>query len=138
MASSGGQDCPVGPTHAVDAATGVVAGGITTDGLEVLDQDWEAAFFVEKRPGCFTVVAIGPTLNAQAPIVRFVNKCEVCQRNDGVGVAWSEAGRGVAAAGETPTMGVVVESRDRRPLDLPPRSLESTQPSLSAWNTRVV
>ena len=28
---------PVGPTHAVDAATGVVAGGITARGLDVLD-----------------------------------------------------------------------------------------------------
>ena len=31
---------PVGPTHAVDAATGAVACGIKADGLEVLDQDW--------------------------------------------------------------------------------------------------
>jgi len=47
---------PVGPTHAVDAATGAVACGTETDGLEVLDQDWEAAFFVEKCPGCFAAV----------------------------------------------------------------------------------
>jgi hypothetical protein len=47
---------PVGPTHAVDAATGAAACGIKTDGLEVLDQDWEEAFFVEKIPGCFTAV----------------------------------------------------------------------------------
>ncbi len=47
---------PVGPTHAVDAATGLVACGITTDGLDVLDQDWEEAFFVEKCPGCFVAV----------------------------------------------------------------------------------
>jgi hypothetical protein len=47
---------PVGPTHAVDAATGTVACGITTAGLEVLDQDWEEAFFVEKCPGCFAAV----------------------------------------------------------------------------------
>jgi len=40
----------------VDAATGAVACGITARGLEVLDQDWEAAFFVEKRPGCFPAV----------------------------------------------------------------------------------
>jgi hypothetical protein len=39
---------PVGPTHAVDAATGAVACGIKTHGLDVLDQDWEEAFFVEK------------------------------------------------------------------------------------------
>jgi hypothetical protein len=50
------QDRPVGPTHAVDAATGVVACGITVHRLEVLDQDWEAAFFVEKCPGCFAAV----------------------------------------------------------------------------------
>jgi hypothetical protein len=40
----------------VDAATGLVACGITTDGLDVLDQDWEEAFFVEKCPGCFAAV----------------------------------------------------------------------------------
>ena len=47
---------PVGATHAVDAATGAVACGIKRHGLEVLDQDWEAAFFVEKCPGCFVAV----------------------------------------------------------------------------------
>jgi hypothetical protein len=26
------------------------------DGLEVLDQDWEEAIFVEKCPGCFAAV----------------------------------------------------------------------------------
>jgi len=46
---------PVGP---VDAATGAVACGIKTDGLDVLDQDWEEAFFVEKCPGCFTAVVV--------------------------------------------------------------------------------
>jgi hypothetical protein len=46
----------VGPTHAVDTATGVVACGINTDGLDVLDQDWEEAFFVEKCPGCFAAI----------------------------------------------------------------------------------
>ncbi len=47
---------PVGATHAVDAASGAVACGSTTDGLAVLDQDWEEAFFVEKCPGCFAAV----------------------------------------------------------------------------------
>ena len=47
---------PVGPTHAVDASSGVVACGITTEGLEVLDEDWEAACFVEKCAGCFAAV----------------------------------------------------------------------------------
>ena len=49
---------PVGPTHAVDVATGAVACGIPADRLEVLDQDWEAACFVEKCPGCFAVVSL--------------------------------------------------------------------------------
>jgi hypothetical protein len=40
----------------VDAATGAVACGINTDALDVLDQDWEAAFFVEKCPGCFAAI----------------------------------------------------------------------------------
>ena len=47
---------PVGPTHAVSTATGAVACGIKCDRLQVLDQDWEEAFFVEKSPGCFTAV----------------------------------------------------------------------------------
>ena len=47
---------PVGATHAVDAATGAAACGTGPDGLEVLDQDWEEAFFVEKCPGCFAAV----------------------------------------------------------------------------------
>jgi hypothetical protein len=47
---------PVGPTHAVQVATGAVACGITTRRLEVLDQDWEAACFVEKCPACFAAV----------------------------------------------------------------------------------
>jgi hypothetical protein len=47
---------PVGPTHAVHAATGAVACGIKADGLDVLDQDWEEAFFVEKCPGCFAAI----------------------------------------------------------------------------------
>jgi hypothetical protein len=53
---SADRTAPVGPTHAVDAATGIVACGVTTDRLEVLDQDWEEAFFVEKCPGCFAAV----------------------------------------------------------------------------------
>jgi hypothetical protein len=40
----------------VDAATDAVACGIKADGLDVLDQDWEEASFVEKRPGCFAAV----------------------------------------------------------------------------------
>ena len=47
---------PIGPTHAVDTATGVVACGIKTDGLDVLDQDWEEAFFVEQCPDWFAAV----------------------------------------------------------------------------------
>ena len=47
---------PVGPTHAVDPTSGIAACGITSEGLEVLDQDWEAAFFVEKCADCFAAV----------------------------------------------------------------------------------
>jgi hypothetical protein len=47
---------PVGPTHAVCAATGATVCGIDAVGLEVLDEDWEAACFVEKCSGCFTAV----------------------------------------------------------------------------------
>jgi hypothetical protein len=47
---------PVGPTHAVDTATGAVACGINTDAIDVLDQDWEEAFFVEQCPGCFAAI----------------------------------------------------------------------------------
>lgn len=48
---------PVGPTHAVCAATGSSVCGIKTDALEVLDEDWEASCFIEKCPGCFAAVA---------------------------------------------------------------------------------
>jgi len=47
---------PAGPTHAVSTRTGEAACGIEADGLAVLDQDWEQAFFVEKCPGCFAAV----------------------------------------------------------------------------------
>ena len=47
---------PVGPTHAVSTTTGQAACGITVEGLEVLDQDWEQACFVETCPGCFAAV----------------------------------------------------------------------------------
>ena len=42
---------PAGPTHAVSTRTGEAACGITAEGLEVLDQDWEQAFFVENVLG---------------------------------------------------------------------------------------
>jgi hypothetical protein len=40
---------PVGPTHAVSAATGAVACGIKADRLQVLDQDWETDCFKWRR-----------------------------------------------------------------------------------------
>jgi hypothetical protein len=55
---------PVGPTHAVDAATGAVACGLKADGLKVLDQGWEEACFVEKCPGCFAAVLAHGTIKA--------------------------------------------------------------------------
>jgi len=48
---------PVGPTHAVFAATGAAVCGINRDCLEVLDRDWEAACFVERCSGCFAAIA---------------------------------------------------------------------------------
>jgi hypothetical protein len=48
---------PVGPTHAVCAATGVTVCGVDAEALEVLNEDWEAACFVEKCPGCFAGIA---------------------------------------------------------------------------------
>jgi hypothetical protein len=44
---------PVGPTHTVCATTGAIVCGIKTAELRVLDEDWEAACFVEKCPACF-------------------------------------------------------------------------------------
>ena len=47
---------PVGPTHAVGYRN---RDGRLRDrdrGLEVLNDDWEAACFVEKCPGCFAAV----------------------------------------------------------------------------------
>jgi hypothetical protein len=51
-----GRTAPVGPTHAVCASTGATVCGIGVAALEVLDEDWEAACFVEKCPDCFTAV----------------------------------------------------------------------------------
>jgi hypothetical protein len=51
-----GRTAPAGPTHAVCTRSGEAACGIRAEGLEVLDQDWEEAFFVEKCPGCFAAV----------------------------------------------------------------------------------
>jgi hypothetical protein len=50
---------PVGPTHAVCVVTGAAACGINAEGLEVLNEDWEAACFVEKCAGCFAAVPAG-------------------------------------------------------------------------------
>ena len=47
---------PVGPTHAVCAAIGAVACGIKSDRLQVLDQDWDTACFVQMCAGCFAAV----------------------------------------------------------------------------------
>jgi hypothetical protein len=47
---------PVGPTHAVCAASGATVCGASAEALEVLDEDWEAACFVEKCPACFAAV----------------------------------------------------------------------------------
>ena len=48
----------VGPAHAVDAGSDGVACGIPASQLEVLDQDWEAAF-VDKCPRCFLAILAG-------------------------------------------------------------------------------
>ncbi len=45
------------PTHAVCAAAGVVVCGIKAEALVVLNEDWEAACFVGKCPGCFAAAA---------------------------------------------------------------------------------
>ena len=50
------RSAPVGPTHAVSVATGASACGISSQGLVVLNEDWEAACFVEKCPSCFAAV----------------------------------------------------------------------------------
>jgi len=47
---------PVGPTHAVAAATGSVVCGVGTDELAVRNHDGEAASVVERFPGCFAAV----------------------------------------------------------------------------------
>jgi hypothetical protein len=47
---------PVGPTHAVSATTGATVCGVTAAALEVLNEDWESACFVEKCPRCYAAV----------------------------------------------------------------------------------
>jgi hypothetical protein len=46
----------VGPTHAVCAMTGATVCGIKPEALAVLEEDWEAACFVEKCADCFATV----------------------------------------------------------------------------------
>jgi hypothetical protein len=62
-----GRTAPVGPTHAVCAVTGATVCGVKAEGLEVLEQDWEAACFVEKCPGCFTAVAASAVGGTEPP-----------------------------------------------------------------------
>jgi hypothetical protein len=50
---------PVGPTHAVCAVTGASVCGIEAEALVVLNEDWEAACFVEKCPACFAALVGG-------------------------------------------------------------------------------
>lgn len=47
---------PVGPTHAVPAASDAAACGIPSRQLQLLDQDWETAMHLEKCPRCFSAV----------------------------------------------------------------------------------
>jgi hypothetical protein len=47
---------PVGPTHAVASTADAAACGIPAHRLHLLDQDWEAAWFVEKCSRCFSAV----------------------------------------------------------------------------------
>jgi hypothetical protein len=47
---------PVGPTHAVCATTGATVCGVKAEALDVLNEDWEAACFVEKCPRCFAAI----------------------------------------------------------------------------------
>jgi hypothetical protein len=51
---------PVGPTHAVDTATGAAACGINTDALDVLDQDWR------KRSSSSSALAVSPRSSPKA------------------------------------------------------------------------
>jgi hypothetical protein len=52
---------PVGPTHAICAVTGSAVCGIKLESLAVLDEDWEAACFIEKCADCFDTVAARDT-----------------------------------------------------------------------------
>jgi hypothetical protein len=53
---------PVGPTHAVSAVTGATVCGVSREALVVVvvvDEDWEAACFIEKCAACFASVVGG-------------------------------------------------------------------------------
>jgi hypothetical protein len=58
---------PVGPAHAVCARTGAVVCGINGKALRVLNEDWEAACFVEKCPDCFAALAARNSENDTRP-----------------------------------------------------------------------
>jgi hypothetical protein len=51
------RSAPVGPTHAVSTVTGATVCGIKSEALAVLNEDWEAACFIEKCADCFATVA---------------------------------------------------------------------------------
>ena len=52
---------PLGPTHAVCTVTGDSVCGAKAEALELLNEDWEAACFVEKCTDCFAaIMARGP------------------------------------------------------------------------------
>ena len=50
---------PVSPTHAVCAVIGATVCGIKAEALEMVNEDWEAACFVEKCADCFATVLAG-------------------------------------------------------------------------------
>jgi hypothetical protein len=51
-----GRTAPVGPTHAIHGETGAAVCGVNPASLVVLNEDWEAACFVEKCADCFAAV----------------------------------------------------------------------------------
>jgi hypothetical protein len=55
-AGDASDDGVVRTQEAQGGTTGATVCGIKLDALQVLDEDWEAACFVEKCPACFAAV----------------------------------------------------------------------------------
>jgi len=116
---------PVGPTHAVAAATDSVVCGIGTDELEVLNHDGEAASIVEKFPGCFAaVLAHGSLARGRGWPATRARRISTRRLHGHSSNRWAIPGRGLDVAPRCAGSPGSERSRRRRALGAGHRGLE--------------